>query len=429
MLSLNEKQKEFFDKAMMGENLFITGAAGTGKTFLVNAIVDEFEKKGKRVIKVAPTGVAARSIGGYTIHHQFHVDVKEHKVQEKYEKKNDWIKTTDLIVIDEISMVSFLLFNTISRQIVKNNFKGQIIVIGDFYQLSPVFSETEEIIAKRRGYVIDGNKSHCFHSEYWKRFGFKTCQLTQAMRQEDQAFSTALFNLSRGTLTSEDRAYLKRAQENKRMDDAINLSCINKTVDKINKEELDKLEGKPVAFTAKTWRSYDTDIPKELILKVGAKVMMTNNDPDNRFCNGDIGFITEIGKGTITVKLEDDEVEVEPFKFSSFAFEDGKVVMKGYIEQLPVKLAWAISVHKSQGQTFDKVNFLYNKGWFNGSHPSNLTLLYVGMSRARNIENLYLDIKSSLPEFTNQDIKDFYEKNEYETYYSSHIKRDTGVGF
>lgn len=429
-MSLNEKQKEFFEMAMEGKNLFITGSAGVGKSYLTNEIVKEFEKKGKKVIVCATTGIAARTIGGYTLHHQFHIDITKDEVTDT--KKNEWIETTDLIVIDEISMLSFHLFNKVGKEIKTHNPNCQLIVIGDFFQLPPVITDATLTIIRRRGYNgIEKDKCHCFHSKYWKEFNFKTCVLTQAMRQEDQNFSTALYDLSRGNLTDEDKTYLRKAQQNDLIedDDAITISCINKIADKINNDKLASISGKEFNFKAKTWGKYDKDAaPKELKLKVGAKVMMLINNTNEGYCNGDLGFVSSIEGERVQVRLVNGgEVIVEPYKFCSYIFEDGKNKIVGHITQLPLKLAWAITVHKSQGQTFNKVNFIYNKGFFEGA-TENLTLLYVGMSRAKTIENLHLEINTAIPPFFNEDVLNFYLGN-YKTYISNWDRTVNQIGF
>ena len=428
---LNQKQQEIFEKAMEGKNLFITGSAGVGKSYLVNEIVNKFHEDRKRVIICASTGIAARTIGGYTLHHQFHIDITKDDITDS--KKNDWIKTTDLIVIDEISMVSFHLFNKVGKEIKTHNPECQLIVIGDFFQLPPVITNSTMTIIRRRGYSnIKEDECHCFHSKYWKEFNFETCVLTEAMRQEDQNFSTALYNLSRGSLTDKDKLYLRKAQENPLItdDDAISLCCTNKLADQINNDKLNGIKGKEIVFKAKTWGKYDKDAaPKELKVKIGAKVMILINNTEEDYCNGDLGFITEINDNSITVELiNGGEVTVEPYKFCSYVFEDGKNKIIGHITQFPIKLAWAITVHKSQGQTFNKVNFLFKKGHFEGA-PQNLSLLYVGMSRAKSIDNLHLEIETAVPAFYNKDVLNFYLGN-YKTYISDYDRTVTNkIGF
>jgi ATP-dependent exoDNAse (exonuclease V) alpha subunit len=209
------------------------------------------------------------------------------------------------------------------------------------------------------------------------------------------------------------------------MKGAIILACTNKVVNAINSQELDKIDSPEKVYKALYWGEYDKEIPKMLKLKIGARVMLTINNPTDGYCNGDMGNITEMNITGVRVKLDSGEiVDVPQYDFKTQIFEDGETQTIGGIKQLPLKLAWAITVHKSQGQTFDKVNFLYDKGFFDGANE-NRTLLYVGLSRARKIENLYLRIKGNLPRFNNEAIVDFYNGN-YKTYTS---RFDGMVGF
>lgn len=422
---LNTKQKEFFDMAAQGKNLFITGSAGVGKSYLVNSIIEDFRKRGKTVVVCATTGIAAVNIGGFTVHNQFHIDVNTIKPR----KENTWIEDVDLIIIDEISMMSFLLFSVIGKEITKYNENCQIIVVGDFFQLPPIVGNIEKQIIFNRGYY-DIESYYCYHSEYWEKFNFEICTLTETMRQEDQAFSTALFDLSRGNLSNEDCKYLCKAQNNSFIDDkdAIILACTNKVVNKINDDKLKEIKGREITYKAKSWGIYDKDILKEIKLKVGAKVMMTRNNIEDNYVNGDIGYITEVFPDSVEVELINGNVIlVEPYEFGSFIYEEGKIKKIGSITQLPLKMAWAITVHKSQGQTFNKVNFLYDEGFFKEA-KENLTLLYVGLSRAKSIENLYLRIKIGIPPFISKEIIDFYN-NKYKTYISAYAIKPFKLGF
>ena len=421
--SLNPLQKEFFNMALRGENLFITGSAGVGKSYLVSKIIAALNRRKRRTIVTATTGVAARNLNGFTLHHQFHLSIVDGTVK----VDNEWLGDVDCLVTDEISMLNFYLLNTIGNEIKNFNPRLQIIFIGDFFQLPPVATKEDLKILDNRGYStsISLDKFHCFHSHTWVDFNLKTCTLTQAMRQDDQAFSTALFNLSRNTLTPEDMQYLAKTQYNTPDPEAVILACKNKTVDDINKKELAKLSGEEKTYKALYWGEYDKDVPKYITLKVGAKVMITINNTTEGYCNGDIGYVQSMRTTEITVKLKDGSIVMVPiFDFKTQIFENGEVETIGGIKQLPVKLAWAMTVHKSQGQTFEKVTFLYDSGFFEGA-PVNRTLLYVGLSRAKNIDNVYLRIKGNLPKFCNQDILDFYE-GKFETYFN---KYDSVIAF
>lgn len=430
-MSLNEKQQQFFDMAMNGKNLFITGSAGVGKSYLVNAIIKAFEAQKKRVIVCATTGVAARNIGGYTLHHQFHINVATERVDSK---KNGWLEKTDLIVIDEISMLSFHLFDRIGKEIEAHNPKCQLIVVGDFFQLPPIIGKTTLARLKANGYNVNEDNCHCFHAVYWQKFNFQTCVLTEAMRQDDQAFSDVLYNLSHNEIRKQDLAYVRDNRRSKPItdDDAITLGCTNAFVNGKNAEELAKIKGEEYHLRAKKWGDYDKNaVEEELVLKVGAKVMLLVNNLKAGYCNGDIGFIRSIDEDEIVVELTTgDTVIVEPYKFATMVFEGEKPRCLGYITQFPLRLAWAITVHKSQGQTYNKVNFFFDRGFSRKDDPNppvNLTLLYVGMSRCRSVKDLFLRQQTN-PIFCNQEIVDFYN-GKYETYYSKREKDDLLLSF
>lgn len=429
---LNKKQTEFFEEAMRGTNIFLTGVAGTGKSYLTKEIIKAFEQKNKNIVVCATTGVAARAIGGSTVHHQFHIDVTTDKVREK-KNINDWLKITDLLIIDEISMLSFHLFNTITNEIKAYNPDCQLIVIGDFFQLPPIVTKETQAILRSRGYKVKSSKCHCFHAKNWRTLNFKVCELTEPMRQQDADFAKALQDLKNGCLDKQDKDFLRVAQTHSYFnnDEAVTLTCTNKAANEINNDKLTQLKGAPKVYEATYWGLYDKEISKKLFLKKGAKVILTTNK-DKSYCNGDIGWVEELNSDCISVKLLNGEIiEVEPYEFNTYVVEneDGalKTKLVGSIKQFPVKLAWAMTVHKSQGQTFESVNFLYDEGMFKGCEE-NLTLLYVGISRVKSIEKLYLRFKSTLPQFVNDDIVEFYQGN-YETYYRDWDKNNEIFGF
>ena len=405
-IDLNSEFKKAIDlMENSSENLFITGKAGTGKSTLL----DYFRSKSKKsVIVLAPTGVAALNVKGETIHSFFRFkpevtieDAKKsgHIVDEELFKK------IDAIVIDEISMVRADLMDhidTVLKIVLKNKkpFGGmQMIMIGDLYQLPPVVKGEDRKFFQthyKSPYFFDCNAfTHT-------KFKLKIIELEKIYRQKDPAFIELLNAIRNKDITENHiKALNKRFDDDFKKDDGyIYLTTINKTADEINHKKLISLHGKVHQFTAKVKgefaaNQFPTDL--ELKLKKKAQIMFLNNDAAGRWVNGSIGKVigfgtTDEGQPCVVVELEEDKniVEVTEHKwqvYRSIYDKKAKVLEKesiGSFSQIPLRLSWALTIHKSQGKTFDKVIIDFGRGTF--THGQS----YVALSRCRTFEGMVL---------------------------------------
>uniref|UniRef100_A0A7C4AJF6 AAA family ATPase n=1 Tax=Thermodesulfovibrio aggregans TaxID=86166 RepID=A0A7C4AJF6_9BACT len=385
-------------------NLFITGRAGTGKSTFLRYFKENTKKE---IAVLAPTGVAAVNVRGQTIHSFFNFkpDITPHKVKEIKPKNTNLYKKLDSIIIDEISMVRADLldcvdsFLKIHGRMKKRPFGGiQMIFIGDLYQLPPVVTSREKPV------IRDFYRTHYFFdARVFKECEFEFVELEKVYRHHDREFLEILNAIRNNTVTDEIIERLNRRvlpdfipDEN---DFYIYLTTTNKMAEKVNYERLSKIESKEFKYHGFIDGEFtDSELPTspELILKVDAQVMLLNNDSKGRWINGDIGKIVDIKQkrtepDIIFVELSDGQiVEVTPFTWEMFEFyydtKKKKILTEvvGQFTQYPLKLAWAITIHKSQGLTFDRVIVDIGRGTF--SHGQ----LYVALSRCRSLDGIIL---------------------------------------
>ena len=388
-----------------GRSIFLTGKAGTGKTTFLKTVM---ERSRKRPIVVAPTGVAAINAGGVTIHSFFQLPFSPYvpgaKVESKFDfgrEKRKIIASSDLLIIDEISMVRADLLDAIDAVLRRFREHGQpfggmqLLMIGDLAQLTPVVTPEDERMLKP--YY---DTPYFFGSKALQQLDYVTIQLSHVYRQQDASF-IALLNEIRGGHPSADAL----AKLNSRVTNPspkgegsgyIRLTTHNNLANFYNESELQKLPGRPVMYHAAikgTFPDYSYPTAETLVLKVGAQVMFVKNDPSGKhlYYNGRIGRVMEATEKRLTVYCEGDSeaIEVEPLEWENTRYtlnEQTREIeseVQGTFRQLPLRLAWAITIHKSQGLTFDRAIIDANQSFAPGQ-------VYVALSRCRTLEGLVL---------------------------------------
>lgn len=400
-LKLTKSQKKVFKAYKQGKNIFMTGKGGTGKSFITKYIIDDARQDGKEVIVCAPTGIAAINVGGATIHSVFHpgkgiieMDAKCHD-----KKKLEILKNVDLLVIDEISMCRADLFRFICNTLKHiNNDDLQLFIVGDFFQLPPVLTEEEGETFR----TIWGNSLYAFETDVWQDLGLVTIELTEVKRQTDLDFIRCLDAIREGNPQFD---VLKSRCDGDPDPEAITLCGTNSEAAAINEKKIHNL----VQTGSKNFRYKATTTgfpgenksvfpaPENLWLCEGAHVIMLNNDKDYRWVNGTMATVEKLTDDSITIRLpEGGTANVDKSKWEVLEYyvqetelpngtKKKKVLsrIKASMEQFPLKLAWAISIHKSQGQTFDRVNIDISRIFTSGQ-------LYVALSRCRSLEGLHI---------------------------------------
>lgn len=379
--------------------VFVSGKAGTGKSTLIHYIRHVFDKN---IAVVAPTGVAALNVKGATIHSFFRFpprvvtneDIKKVKDRRLYAK-------LDLLIVDEISMVRADLMDAIDKFLRKNGrhsdkpFGGtQLLFVGDLFQLPPVVNREEEAVLLARPYTGE----FFFSSKALDSCQLTPIELTKVYRQNDSTFMNMLNKIRVAEeLESVIPSINAECCDRPESKDSITLTCKNATADQINTAELRKLPGDIRTFTGEAFGKFamkDTKLPSPLNLSIkpNAKVMFTKNDSKKRWVNGTLGRITAIKKASIQVELltngaiyEVQRVEWESYKYEyDYAEDKIKTVVSGRYIQYPLMLAWAITIHKSQGKTLEKVCVDLGDGAFASGQ------VYVALSRCRSLADLSL---------------------------------------
>jgi len=401
-IELNSEFKQAIKLMNAGKNLFITGKAGTGKSTLLKYWRDQSVKKNVAVL--APTGIAAINVGGQTLHSFSRFPPRlfypEDLKQLQDEKKLRVIQEIKTIVIDEISMVSALLFDALDHFLkinrpLKNGeentkpFGGcQVILIGDLYQLPPVIGKPES-----QAYYDMYPTPFFFSASAMKNFAL--IELTKIYRQTDMDFIQVLNNIRLGQTTQQDVIYLNQRVQISPDELCVTLAPTNNQVASINHQKLRQLKGKQYTYEAEITGNFkERDCPAEpvLHLKVGAQIIMVSNDSEGRWVNGTIGQITELDDAIITVELEDrtsHAIERQKWEMQEYEYDRKarKVQTKevGTCKQYPIKLAWAITCHKSQGLTLSSMSVDLSSGSFFAHGQA-----YVTLSRASSFEGLHL---------------------------------------
>ncbi|MEY4018905.1 MAG: hypothetical protein RLZZ590_205 [Actinomycetota bacterium] len=420
-VTLSTEQQNLFDYIEGSENnIFVTGRAGTGKSTLLSYLIDNTKKK---FAVCAPTGVAALNVGGVTIHSLFGFpfgilgteDIGRHLNR----RTREVLAAIDMLVIDEVSMVNADLMDTMSRAMGiargkrKLPFGGaQVVMFGDPYQLAPVPGNNDE-----RAYMAENYQSNWFFDAHvWREDSLERYELSEIFRQHDEHFKTILNAIRDGSCTQEMLDYINTCGNRfPPHDDVIRLATINESVNSVNRSRMARIESPAkrfdAVFSAADEKAFGRTLPAEPVveLKVGAQVMFIKNDdsstkkgptgPIKRWVNGTIGRVLELpSSGGVIVDVDGERLEVgrstwEKVRYEideQFDEETGKVkevliaVPLAEFQQIPLRLAWAVTVHKSQGQTYDEVVIDMGRGAFSPGQT------YVALSRVRSLDGLYL---------------------------------------
>ena len=386
-----------------GISVFLTGKAGTGKTTFLRAVK---KHSTKRSLIVAPTGVAAINAGGMTIHSFFQLPLSpflpEINVTKRYafsKEKRKIIRTLDLLIIDEISMVRADVLDamdSVLRRYREHNkpFGGvQLLMIGDLQQLTPVVTAEEEALLQR--YY---DTPYFFASKALQAINYVTIELTHVYRQQDSGFITLLNNIRDGKASSADLQKLNERYnpsfQPEAGSDYIRLTTHNRTAEIYNEEQLRSLPNKAFSFRAQTegtFPEYNYPADYTLTLKVGAQVMFIRNDNNGRYYNGRIGHVTYVDEHKILVLCPGDnkaiEVEIETWENTKYTLNEQtkqiEAEVQGTFKQYPLRLAWAITIHKSQGLTFEHAIIDAQAAFASGQ-------VYVALSRCKTLEGLVL---------------------------------------
>ena len=395
------------------QTLFLTGKAGTGKSTFLRYIAQTTKKK---YIVLAPTGIAAINAGGSTLHSFFKLpfhpllpnDTRytQRKLKDtlKYNgEKRKILREVELIIIDEISMVRADIIDFIdkvlrvySRNIYQPFGGKQLLLVGDMYQLEPVLKEDERQLLKP--YYPS---TFFFDALVFKEMKLVSIELQKVYRQTDPTFINILDSIRTTSVSIDQLSTLNKqvgkviANDKNKL--AITLSGKRDTVDHINEQELSRLPGKPITLYGHIEGDFpesNLPTPIELYLKVGAQVLFIKNDKEKRWVNGTLGTIVSFSKEEPTIivvrteKAEEVNVEQEIWSNVIYSYNEKEQKIEeqeiGVYQQYPLKLAWAITIHKSQGLTFNNVNIDLTGGVFAGGQT------YVALSRCTSLEGISL---------------------------------------
>ncbi|BDR55001.1 helicase [Bombiscardovia apis] len=410
------KQTEALTILNAGANAFITGAPGAGKTFVLNKFVEEARQRGAKVALTASTGIASTHINGQTIHSWSGVGITtvltDSILKRIKTRRKRQISATDILIIDEVSMLHAWLFDMVDQvcRSIRHSpepFGGiQVVLSGDFFQLPPVSrsGRNNDMIAasaqfqeSRERYAQAGKDPEGFVTEslVWEELNPVVCYLTEQHRQDDGQLLTVLTDIREGSVSQEDHDVLagRMGQQPDPGQVAVHLFPVNKQADSLNDLRLSQIGEEPHRYAAT--QSGDPQLvdrlkknmlaPERLELKTGAAVMALRNDQDHQYVNGSIGtvqgFAPQSKGGWPIVAFENGNIVT--MKPAAWEMMDGDAVLAA-VNQVPLRCAWAITIHKSQGMTLDRAVMDLRRTFAPG-------MGYVALSRVEALEGLYLN--------------------------------------
>lgn len=399
-IMLGRSQIRAHDAVMAGKSVFITGPGGTGKSELLRKIIKDLRFGGVSVAVTASTGVAALLVGGSTIHSFLGTNIcgSVDELRKAYtrdeihvgDRRYTSLMQSQVLIVDEVSMLTGDYLDMTDYHLrdicgIEEPFGGkQVVFCGDFLQLPPVIKNRRRVKGQ-----------FAFQAKSWEDASVKRITLTENFRQQDVEFRKHLDAIRFGELTAEARDFL-RAAVKRPLDtpEPMRLYPINRKVDTLNNRKLGELQSEIREYTAhftgiqKLWKllAKSAPVPPKLTLKTGARVMLCRNDPIEGYCNGDRGLLlehTEDGDWAKSLYIELERGGEVRVNQHAFEWKDDKGEVLATMEQYPIKLAWAVSIHKSQGATLDNV-ICDLRGVFEAGQ------VYVALSRVREAEGLSL---------------------------------------
>lgn len=396
-------QNEALSILKTGASVFLTGEPGAGKTYTINSFVSYLRENGIEPAITASTGIAATHIGGMTIHSWSAIGIKENLTPYDLDKiaSSEYVsrrvRKTYVLIIDEISMLradTLDMVDAVCREIKQNSepFGGiQVVLVGDFFQLPPIFKK--ETIEKQSALIAEKKAHFAYESNAWKRLKPVVCYISEQHRQDDKAFLELLSAIRSDSVEEEHYEYMKERfiEKTEIPENTTKLYSHNLNVDKVNEEMLSKIEDEeeiPFLMDSEGNEALVTMLkkgclsPETLLLKRGAVVMCTKNNPKEHFVNGTLGVVEEFDEysGNPIIRTRSGKmIQITPMDW--VVEENGKI--KAQITQIPLRLAWAVTIHKSQGMSMDAAVmdlsgvFEYGQG-------------YVALSRVRRLSGVYL---------------------------------------
>ncbi len=385
-IELSPEQASALDLLRSGENVFLTGGAGSGKSFLIRQFMRELDPKEMPIL--ASTGAAAVLLGGRTFHSFFGLGIMEGGADATYERASkdkrlmSRLRKVEGVIIDEISMIpgqALMIAEALSQRARESKLPWggmRVIAVGDFAQLPPV--------------THTGQRDWCFLNGVWEVSGFQTVMLSHNQRVSDNLFLDVLSDVRHGKVTERVREFLnEHVQDHDEDDPGTRLFPRKINAEKFNERKLAEIDETEVVIESiysGSERHIETlkkasPIAEKLILKIGCQVMFLQNDPQRRWVNGTRGSVVDITADQITVR-KDRGREVQVSK-SSFAIQDAEGNIMAQVEQFPLTLAYATTIHKSQGATLDDLWCDLSQLWEPGQ-------AYVALSRLRSAKGLHL---------------------------------------